>query len=51
MRGFEDAVESIYYALLQENLMTDDIKKLLERILTAAKENKINKLMQELGLF
>ncbi|AQQ75473.1 hypothetical protein JdFRA1000001_40c [uncultured archaeal virus] len=51
LRGFEDAIEMVLDMLRQKGLLTPEIENTILRALATAKENKLQHIRRQLGLF
>jgi len=49
-RGFEDCLDILYYRFLKAGVKDREVYRIIREIQTIVKEDKINKLMNELGL-
>lgn len=49
-RGFEDCLDVLYYKFLKAGVKDEKVFKILKEVQAAVKEDKINRLMDELGL-
>ena len=50
IRGWEDCLDTIYYMMYRKGVKDKRVYEVIDELRTAVKEDKINKLLDELGL-